>query len=163
VDTSEVEGTVRPMAPQSEYGSAGRTAGLAMWLVRLTLVGASGAALWGAQRLAVDLQRTSFRGRYDPGSYARSIGLFVVAGLVFGIAVRIPFPRPRISWGKPVLAAIAFGPAAHRWYVSDLPPLASSGVLTQRYWFDAPAIGWIGAVLAGVALAAAIGARRGKQ
>jgi hypothetical protein len=151
------------MAPQSEYGSAGRTAGLVMWLVRLTLVGASGAALWGAQRFAVDLQRTSFRGRYDPGSYARSIGPFILAGFLFGVAVRIPFPRPRISWGKPVLAAVALGPAVHRWYVSDLPPLASSGFLTEHYWFDSLAIGAIGAVLAGVALAAAIGARRGKH
>lgn len=137
------------------------SAGAAIWLVRLALVAASIAALWRAVRVQETAQRIfSSNFRYTAASYWVDIALFAGAGLAFGLALRIPFPRPRVAWGRLVFVPLALLPAAHLWVLIDVPK--APRFLLHDLWLDSYGVVAVGAALAGVAVASAVGARRGK-
>ena len=136
-------------------------AGWVIWLVRLGLVAGSGFALWGAARGYADFLKIDAADvPSEPGRFSAVVGLFVVAGLALGLALRIPFPRPRTAWGRIVFVVIALAPAAHLWILVGLD--AAPDVLRHPIWFDGWPVVQASAVLAGVAVASAVGARRGK-
>jgi hypothetical protein len=136
-------------------------AGWVIWLVRLGLVAGSAFALWGAARGYADFQAIAAADvPSEPGRFWTVVGLFVVAGLALGLAVRIPFPRPRTAWGRIVFVVIALAPAAHLWTLVGLD--AAPDFLRHPFWFDEWPVVQASAVLAGVAVASAVGARRGK-
>ena len=146
---------------QSEYGDESFTAGWFIWFVRLCLVGGAGLGLWGATILQGRVVSAGAF-RLDVSSFWRMVGLVLLAGFAFGVAVRIPFPRPRMAWGRVVFVAIGLIPAAHWWLVWSVQP-GGPAVLHEAFWFDELPIVQVSAALAGVGLASAIGARRGKR
>ena len=138
-----------------------RTAGFAIWLVRLVLVAASIVALWQAVRAYEEHLRVySSTFRYPAASYWTAVALFAGAGLAFGLALRIPFPRPRVAWGRFVFVPLALVPAVHLWVTLGLE--SAPRFLRNLFWFDSSEVAFVGAALAGVAVASSIGARRGK-
>jgi hypothetical protein len=146
---------------QSEYGDESFTAGWFIWLVRLCLIAGTALGLWGStilQSHVVDRPDLS----PDASSFWRMVGLLLIAGFAFCVAVRIPFPRPRMAWGRVVFVAVGLVPAVHWWLVWSVEP-ASPAFLHQALWFDELPVVQVAAALAGVGLASAIGARRGKR
>jgi len=148
---------------ESEYGEESFTAGWFIWLVRLVLVGISGFTLWGALRSQGrlgPLPTSRFAG--DVGLFWQMAGLFAAAGAAFCLAVRVPFPRPRVAWGRIVFLIVGFLPAIHWYLLTVVRPDVPSGILGAA-WFDAVGAIQVGATLGGVGIASGIGARRGKR
>jgi hypothetical protein len=136
-------------------------AGWAIWLVRLGLVAGSGFALWGAARGHADfLTIPSTDIQNEASRFWVVVGLFALAGLAFGLAVRIPFARPRTAWGRLAFVVLALVPAAHLWILVGLD--GAPDFLRHPFWFDEWSVVQASAALAGVAAASAIGARRAK-
>lgn len=134
-------------------------AGARAWIVRLVLVILAVTALWGA--IEVRNEGAPAAGSaFEPASFWATVGLFFAVGLTFGIAVRYPFPRPRVAWGRFIFVFAMLLPAVHLWFVLAEPIVTPSGWIVGPYWFDAPEVADVGAVLAGVAAASAPGARR---
>lgn len=132
-------------------------AGTSAWLVRgMLLVAALFLFRW-AQSAFVDYRATSDGFRYEPSGFAGTIALFVAAGLAFGLAIRYPFSEARFAWTRLVFAGVALVPALHVWLLLEGP---GGGLLGRPYWFDGFAMVQTGAVLAGVAVASGVGARR---
>jgi len=96
----------------------------------------------------------------DEARFWAVVGLFVVAGVAFGIAVRYPFPRPRVAFGRAFFVILMLLPAVHAWFTLADPITGAPDWLLGPYWFDELELVDISAVLAGVAAASAIGARR---
>ena len=146
----------------SEYGDDRyRSAGRAVWLLRVVLVAATGAAVWFALEIRPELGPVGApSARLDDARFWAAIGLFVLAGFTFGIAVRYPFPRPRLAWGRIVFVVVMLLPAAHLWITLAEPFTGLPGWVLRRSWFDAMEVVDLGATLAGVAAASALGARR---
>jgi hypothetical protein len=145
------------------------TAGISAWLVRALLVVASGLFLWWAADIAVVVQadlapRAELAEPLSPDAvrFWWSIALFALAGLGFGLATRFPFPRPRFAFGRLLFAVVALAPAVHLWQLwSAREP--RDGVFGRAFWFDDPSVVVVGAVLAGVAVASGVGARRERR
>jgi hypothetical protein len=139
------------------------TAGISAWLVRALLVVASGLFLWWGRQMWSDF-------RFEPNAdfafgwvrFWWTMALFALAGLGFGLATRFPFPRPRFAIGRLVLAVVALLPAVHFWQLWGTGELRE-GVLWRTFWFDDPSVMLVGAVLAGVAVASGVGARRERR
>jgi hypothetical protein len=146
---------------ESEYGDESSSAGWFIWLVRLCLIGGTALGLWGTTILQARLLRAG-AAHLDVTSFWRLVGLLVIAGFAFGVAVRIPFPRPRIALGRIIFVAIGLIPAVHWWLVWSVQP-GGPAFLHQAFWFDELPVVQVGAALAGVGLASGIGARRGKR
>ena len=146
---------------ESEYGDRSLTAGWFIWMVRLCLIGGSTLSLWGATIVERHLaDPAAFR--LNESRFWTMVGLLLLAGFAFGVAVRIPFPRRRTAWGRVVFVAVGLLPAIHWWLVGWVKP-GGPPFLREIFWFDELAIVQVGAALAGVGLASAIGARRGKR
>lgn len=147
----------------SGYEERQLSAGWAIWLVRFGLVAGSGLALWGAARGHADLLTVpSADVQNEVSRFWAVVGLFALAGLAFGLAVRIPFARPRMAWGRLVFVALALVPSAHLWIVIGVGLDGSPSFLRRLFWFDGWSVVHASAVLAGVAAASAVGARRAK-
>jgi hypothetical protein len=143
------------------------SAGVYIWLVRIACVAVAAGAIWYALKMHADALAkavSEFQG-LDPvlAKHWSIVGLLALAGFAFCVALRIPFPRPRIAWSRLVFFGVGLVPATHVWLVLDRRLDDAPSWVHGPYWFD----GWeavhIGAVLAGVALAAGIGARRAKH
>jgi hypothetical protein len=148
---------------ESEYGQESFTAGWFIWLVRIVLVGISGFTLWGAIRSQSELGvLTTSRFTGDVGLFWQMVGLCAASGAAFCLAVRVPFPRPRLAWGRIVFLAAGLVPAIHWYLLTVVRPDVPSGILGSA-WFDAVNVIQVGATLGGVGLASAVGARRGKR
>jgi len=145
------------------YGGRRLTAGWAIWLVRLLLVAGSAVALWGAARIHADFLTVASADVSDKAPlFWEVIGLFAAAGLAFGLALRIPFPRPRPAWGRLVFLLVALMPAEHLWTVIGVGLEGDPTFLRSLFWFDEWSVVHVAAALAGVAAAGVIGARRAK-
>jgi hypothetical protein len=139
------------------------TAGVSAWLVRALLVVASGLFVWWGRQYWADLRLEGATDlTFETVRFWWGVTLFALAGLGFGLATRFPFPRPRFAFGRLVFAAVALAPAAHVWQlVGAREP--REGVLGRTFWFDDPSVVVVGAVLAGVAVASGVGARRDRR
>ena len=142
----------------SEYSDLQyRSAGAVVWGIRLALVAVTAVAAWFALEIR---SRQVSDAPIDEARFWAVVGLFVVAGTAFGIAVRYPFPRPRVAWGRLIFVLLMLLPAVHAWFTLSEPVTGAPSWLLGPYWFDQLEVVDIGAVLAGVAAASAIGARR---
>ncbi len=142
------------------------SAGVYVWLIRLGCVGASAVAVWYALKVHADAVLAEAEAfDFDPilSKHWWVVGLFALAGFAFCVAVRIPFPRPRIALGRIVFVLIALVPAVHVWLYFDGRLDDAPGWVRGPYWIDGWEVAHVGAVLAGVALAAGIGARRARH
>jgi hypothetical protein len=144
-------------------------------LVRTALAGLAFVALWfAADRLTaafvaqghevtgaeVTGTRVAIKWTYDGSLWLSWIGVTVAAGLLFGLATWLPFAKIRVVPSRLLLAAVALVPVAHFWW-ADLEGHAASGDwLGRAYWFDAFTIQFVGAALAGVAIASGFRAKR---
>lgn len=139
------------------------TAGARAWLLRASFVALAFAALWLAQvedRRFRETAASAFR--FDLRLWSATITPLVLAGVLFAVAARFPFPRPRYAWGRLVLAAIAILPVLHLGFVMWAPQFTvrwPTIAITPR-WFDDGSIPSAGAILAGVAIGCGFGARR---
>ena len=149
---------------QSEYGQESFTAGWFIWLVRGVLVVVSAFTLWGAEQALAEFSFGDLRfGPPDAGLFWKMVGLCAASGAAFCLAVRVPFPRPRVAWGRVVFLLIGLVPAFH-WYLMTYVRIPDAvNALAIPRWFDANPVIQVGAALGGVGLASAIGARRGKR
>jgi hypothetical protein len=142
------------------------SAGVYIWLFRIACVAAAAAAVWYALKVHTDaLARSVSAFQANPllDKHWEVVGLLAFAGFAFCVALRIPFPRPRIAWSRLVFVLVAMVPAIHVWLALDHHLDDAPSWVLGPYWFDGWEITHIGAVLAGVSLAAGIGARRGKR
>jgi hypothetical protein len=142
------------------------SAGVYIWLIRLGCVAVAAAAVWYALKLQTDaLAKEAAEFRFDPvlSKHWPIVGILALAGFAFCIALRIPFPRPRIAWSRLLFVLVALIPAAHVWLFFDGRLDDASSWVRGPYWIDGWEVAHVGAVLAGVALAAGIGARRAKH
>jgi hypothetical protein len=130
------------------------------WLVRLVLLLLTGAAVWAALDVRSGGPPAVDAPVFDAGRFWTVVGLFFIAGFAFGVAVRYPFPRPRIAWGRFVFVVAMLLPAVHVWFLLADPIAGAPEWLLGPYWFDQIEVADIGALLAGVGAASAIGARR---
>lgn len=139
------------------------TGGVSAWLVRGMLIVSAAFLLWWGQNAFNDYERT-LRASFGHGSvgFWGAVILFAASGLGFGLAIRYPFPEPAFAFGRLAFAVLALAPAVHVAYVFALEPPIQESVLNRFFWFDDLAIVQIGAVLAGVAIASGVGARRGR-
>jgi hypothetical protein len=145
---------------QSEYREEGLTAGWFIWLVRVVLLAVAAFTLWGAINSEHRFGLTPSQADAPP--FWQMVGLFAAAGAAFGLAVRIPFPRPRVALGRIVFVIVGLAPAIHAWLLWIVRP-DGPDLFRRVYWFDEAAVVQVGAALAGVGFASAIGARRGKR
>jgi len=140
-----------------------RTAGVGVWALRLILTVAAFGALWLAQIEDERFRETVASAfRFDVRRWSASITPLVLAGALFAVAARFPFPRPRYAWGRLVLAGLAILPALHLGFVMWAPQFTvhwPSLLITPR-WYQDGSIPAAGAVLAGVAIGCGFGARR---
>jgi hypothetical protein len=140
-----------------------RSAGLVVWSVRLGLVALSFTALWAARLADARFRETIASAfRFDARQWSATITPLVIAGALFAVAARFPFPRPRYAWGRLLLASIALVPALHQAFIVWSPQFDVHwpAVLITPRWFDDGSLPSACAVLAGVAIGCGFGARR---
>ncbi len=141
------------------------TAGIRAWLVRLLLIGLAFLALWGAQIADSRFRETIAAAfRFDLRQWSATITPLVIAGALFAVACRYPFPRTRYAWGRLILALVALVPAVHGGFIIWTPQFDvhwPTLLITPR-WFDDGSVPAVCAVLAGVAIGSGFGARREK-
>jgi hypothetical protein len=130
-------------------------------------VAVAAAAVWYALKVHADALAkavSGFQGLNPVLAKHWSVaGLLALAGFALCVALRIPFPRPRIAWSRLVFVVIALVPAIHVWLSLDHHLEDAPSWVLGPYWFDGWEVAHVGAVLAGVALAAGIGARRARH
>jgi hypothetical protein len=138
------------------------SAGLGAWAVRVALVAVAFASLLLAQIEDDRFRQTAAAAfRFDLREWSATITPLIIAGALFTIAARFPFPRPRYGWGRLVLAALALLPELHVALIIWSPQFKvhwPSFVITPR-WFDNGSVPAVCAVLAGVAIGSGFGAR----
>ncbi len=78
---------------------------------------------------------------------------------MFGLATGLPFAKVRFWPSRLLLAAVALVPLVHFWW-AFLEGHGGPGALGGNYWFDAIAVQFEVAALAGVALASGFRAKR---
>jgi hypothetical protein len=146
-----------------EADRARTTAGGLAWIVRIVLVLATLALLrYGSQLLAETRIKSSANFTFYPWDIAAALAIMLLAGVLFAMATRFPFPRPRFAWGRLVIALLILVPAIHLtlllsgWIVR--PSWWFPSRLFRYWWFDD--LGQTSAVLAGVAIGCGFGARR---
>jgi hypothetical protein len=155
------------MWPVSEYpDDRSLSAGVYIWLIRLGCVAVAAAAIWYALKVYGEaLVKSASEFQSDPilAKHWEVVGLLALSGFAFCVALRIPFPRPRIAWTRLVFVVVALVPAFHLWLAFDHRLDDAPSWVLGPYWLDGWEVAHIGAVLAGVAFAAGIGARRAKH
>ena len=139
-----------------------RTAGPGAWAVRTAFVAVAFAALLLAQIEDDRFRETAATAlRFDVRQWSATITPLIVAGVLFTIAVRFPFPRPMYAWGRIVLAVLALLPELHLAFIMWSPQFNvrwPSLIVTPR-WFDNWSFPALCSALAGVAIGAGFGAR----
>ena len=139
-----------------------RTAGPGVWAVRVSLTAVAFAALWLAQIEDDRFRETAATAlRFDVRLWSATITPLIVAGALFTIAARFPFPRPMYAWGRLALAGLALLPELHVAFIMWSPQFNvhwPSLIITPR-WFDNGSVPALCAVLAGVASGAGFAAR----
>jgi hypothetical protein len=96
------------------------------------------------------------------GLWLSATALASVAGLLFGLAVFVPFGPLRFAWSRLPLAAVAVAPGFGFWWLYLRPgpiPTGLWGLATSRLMAQ-PHVQFAIAVLSGVALAACLTPRR---
>lgn len=139
------------------------TAGWRAWALRIVSVVLASVALWAAQIADARFRRTvASAARFDARQWSATITPLLIAGALFAVAGRYPFPRPRYAWGRLVLALVALLPALHLAFIIWAPQLGVRWptLLVTPRWFDDGSVPSAGAVLAGVAIGSGFGARR---
>jgi hypothetical protein len=138
------------------------TAGPGAWAVRAALVAVAFAALLLAQIEDDRFRETAATAlRFDLRQWSATITPLIIAGALFTIATRFPFPRPRYGWGCLILAGLALLPELHVAFIIWSPQFDMhwpSLIITPR-WFDNGSVPTVCAVLAGVAIGSGFGAR----
>ena len=94
----------------------------------------------------------------DSSAWLSFVGIEVLSGLLFGLAVCMPFTRVRYAWDRLLVAAVAFAPVAHYWLVFAwlVPRTRDLSRWWVRDWFWSPQAQLVSAVLVGVALASGL-------
>ena len=133
-------------------------------MIRFALVFAAYSLLWYGTHLLSEwgLQRSQ---NFEPliWDWLAALAILLLAGTVFTLAARFPFPRPRYAWGRLVLALLIVLPPLHT-------TLLLSGWITEPtwwfpdwmlrfWWFDSLAIAPVFVALADVAVGCGFGAR----
>ena len=120
----------------AEAERARATAGIPTWIIRVVLVLATYALLWYAMRLLAEWDvrhRAEFSLR--PWDLWAALAVFLLAGVVFTVAARFPFPRPRFAWGRLVIAfLIVCRPRVHFTLWANGWSLPHR--VFQPWWFD---------------------------
>jgi hypothetical protein len=131
---------------------------LAVWAVRIVVLGISVALLWWSGQLEQEFRAQSsahFSIAWD--TYWLIQAMYVVAGMAFAVAVRFPFACSRFAWGRLLIAGIFILPVVHFWYAFAVT--SGPQFLHRAHWFTEVTIA-LWSILAGVAIAAGFGARR---
>jgi hypothetical protein len=141
------------------------TAGVLAWIVRLVLVVATFLLLGYASQLLAEAQiKMSANFRSYPWDVSAALAIVVLAGVMFAMAARFPFPRPRFVWGRLLVALLILVPAIHTTLIySGLIPGPTWWFprwLFRSWWWDTTAIAEVSAALSGVAIGCGFGARR---
>jgi hypothetical protein len=142
------------------------TAGVLVWIVRLVLVFATLVLLrYGSQLLAEAQIKMSANFRFYPWDVSAALAIVLLAGVMFAMAARFPFPRQRFAWGRLLLALLIVIPAIHTTLIFsgwiDRPTWWFPSWLFRSWWFDTFTTAELSALLAGVAIGCGFGARRG--
>lgn len=132
-------------------------------MARFVLVGLAFVSLWLSQIADQRFRDTvATAARFDLRQWSATVTPLILAGALFTVAARYPFPRPRYAWGRLVLAGVAVLPVLHLGFILWSPQFTvdwPSAVITPR-WFDGGSVPAACAVLAGVAIGCGFGARR---
>lgn len=132
-------------------------------MVRLALVASAFVSLWLSQIADQRFRETvAAAGRFDLRQWSATVTPLILAGALFTVAARYPFPRPRFAWGRLVLAGVAVLPALHLGFILWAPQFTvdwPAAAVTLR-WFDGGSVPSACAVLAGAAIGSGFGARR---
>jgi hypothetical protein len=141
------------------------TAGVLVWIVRLVLVVATLLLLRNGSQLLAQAQikmRANFQ--FYPWDESAALAIVLLAGVMFAMAARFPFPRPRFAWGRLLLALLILIPAVHTTLIFSAwiqrPTWWFPSWLFRSWWFDTSTIAVASALLAGVAIGCGFGARR---
>jgi hypothetical protein len=123
-------------------------------------------ALWAlafaSDRYEVYLRDSHLLFRIDAGLWLLWMGAAVAAGLLFGLAIWLPFTGVRFAWSGLVLAAVAFAPIAQFWWVWIYQLQRQGevgGWLYRAGWFIGAPTQTALAVLTGVAIASVFQAK----
>ena len=74
---------------------------LAVWTVRILVLAMAVALLYWSGQLEREFRgRTATEFAIDWGMFWLIEAVYVVAGMAFAVAVRVPFPRSRFAWGR---------------------------------------------------------------
>jgi len=121
-------------------------------------------ALWAlayaGDRYEAYLRHSASEFRLDAWLWLSWIGPVVAGGLLFGLAIWLPFTKVRFTWSRLLLAAVAFIPIAQYWWVwiYQLQGEVSDWLFRADWFFAAPAQTSL-AVLTGVAIASGVRAK----
>jgi hypothetical protein len=155
---------LRGEAGIAQFERTRTTAGPVIWLIRLVLVAAAYGLLWYAMRLLNDWSVRS-AASFEPlaWDWVAALAIMLLAGTVFTLAARFPFPRPRYAWGRLLLALLIVLPPLHTTllfsgWVTEPAWWFPSWLLRYR-WFDSLPLAEVCVVLAGVAIGCGFGAR----
>jgi hypothetical protein len=102
-------------------------------------------------------------GQPSVGVWLSAVMLAAVAGLLFGLAISLPFGRVRYAWSRLLLAAVAAAPIADFWWSYLRTGQVASGWVAGSRLVAQPHVQFALAALAGVALGAGIGVRRSAE
>jgi hypothetical protein len=139
----------------------GRRSGTIIWLDRFVLLAIAASLPWWSGDLERQLQiRQATEFRFEWSWFWQIQAVYAIAGIAFVLAVRFPFPRPRYAWGRLLIAAIAILPVVHTWFSLSI----DWGPRFLRTFYILPNVPTpVWSILAGVAIGAGFGARRGAQ
>ena len=158
----------RRKAPIAESERTRTTASPVVWLIRIALVVAAYGLLWYGTKLLNEwalARAANFEALI--WDYVAALAILLLAGTVFTLAARFPFPRPRYAWGRLLLALLIVLPSLHTILVFSgwvtEPTWWFPSWMLRLWWFDNFAIAHVCVVLAGVAIGCGFGARLGPE
>ena len=142
-----------------------RTAGALVWIVRVVLVLVTyGLLRYGSQLLTEWQIKRVANFTFYPWEWSAALAIVLLAGAMFAMAARFPFPRPRFAWGRLLVALLILVPAIHTTLIFsgwiESPTWWFPSWLFRFWWFDTLATAEASALLAGVAVGCGFGARR---
>jgi hypothetical protein len=141
------------------------TAGVWVWIVRLVLILATYVLLrYGSQLLTRWQIKVASNFTFYAWDWLAALAIVVLAGVMFAMAARFPFPRSRFAWGRLVVALLMLVPSIHFTLIVSgwiaRPTWWFPSWLYGSWWFDTSTIAEASALLAGVAIGCGFGARR---
>jgi hypothetical protein len=149
----------------AEPERARRTAGAFVWIVRLVLILATYVLVrYGSHLLTEWLIKSRANFAFFPWDWLGALAILVLTGIVFVMAARFPFPRPRFAWGALLVALLIAVPSIHFTLIASgwisSPTWWFPSWVFGPWWFDTSTIAETSALLAGVAIGCGSGARR---